>query len=133
MPRYLLDTSMAIEVLRGRRPDLVEPFNRHVDELATSTVVASELFYGAARSAAPDRLRRQVEWMLGLLPVLDFDRAAAAHAADVRAELAAAGTPIGGYDVLIAGHARSRGLVVVTANTREFARVAGLRQTGWAS
>ena len=97
----------------------------------TSTVVATELLYGARRSADPERLRRQVEWLLNLASPLAFDEAAASHAADVRAELAAAGSPIGSYDTLIAGHARSRGLVVVTQNLKDFERVPGLRCTDW--
>lgn len=132
VPRFLLDTSTAIEVLRGRRPDLRERFNAHAEELVTSTVVATELLYGANRSTAPDRLRRHVEWLLDLAEPLTFDEAAATHAADVRAELAAAGTPIGSYDTLIAGHARSRGLLVITQNAKDFARVPGLRCTEWA-
>lgn len=129
--RFLLDTSTAIEVLRGRRSEMREHFNAHSTELVTSTVVATELLYGANRSADPERLRRHVEWMLDLAPPLGFDEAAASHAADVRTELAAAGTPIGSYDTLIAGHARSRGLVVVTQNLKDFGRVSGLRCTDW--
>ena len=65
------------------------------------------------------------------LLVLPFDSAAAAHAAEIRADLERRGTMIGGYDLLIAGHARSRGLVVVTGNLREFKRVDGLRCEDW--
>ena len=65
------------------------------------------------------------------LEVLAFDAEAAAHAADIRATLERRGLPIGGYDLLIAGHARSRGLIVVTNNVREFARVDGLRIEDW--
>lgn len=131
VPRFLLDTSTAIEVLCGRGPEMREHFNAHATELVTSTVVATELLYGARRSADPERLRRQVEWLLNLASPLAFDEAAASHAADVRAELAAAGSPIGSYDTLIAGHARSRGLVVVTQNLKDFERVPGLRCTDW--
>lgn len=132
VPRFLLDTSTAIEVLRGRRPEMRGYFNSHATELVTSTVVATELFYGANRSEDPERLRRQVEWFLDLASPLAFDEAAATQAADVRAELAAVGSPIGAYDTLIAGHARSRGLVVVTQNLKDFERVPGLRCTDWA-
>lgn len=131
VPRFLLDTSTAIEVLRGRRPEMRGRFNAHASELVTSTVVATELLYGANRSSDPDQLRRQVEWLLDLAPPLSFDEAAASHAADARAELAASGTPIGSYDTLIAGHARSRGLIVVTQNLKDFDRVPGLRSTNW--
>ena len=129
--RFLLDTSIAIEMLRGRRPDLRKQFNAHVDELATSSVVVSELLYGVHRSTTPERLKRQVDWLIQLVTVLDFDEPAAAHAAEIRADLAVLGTPIGAYDILIAGYARSRGLVVVTQNGKHFARVPGLRHTDW--
>lgn len=65
------------------------------------------------------------------LEVLAFDEAAADHAADIRAELERKGQAIGAYDVLIAGHARSRGLMVVTGKLREFVRVEGLRCEDW--
>ena len=80
----------------------------------------------------PARNLADVEGFLARLEVLDFDAAAATHAGQIRAELARLGTPIGPYDQMIAGHARSRGLVVVSNNTAEFARVAGLRIANWA-
>jgi tRNA(fMet)-specific endonuclease VapC len=129
--RYLLDTNLCIRVLRDRPPSLRPRFNREADGLCTSTIVLNELLYGAARSARPDENRRAVEAFAARLDVLPFDAAAAAHAADIRATLESVGSAIGGYDTLIAGHARSRGLIVVTANLREFARVAGLRCENW--
>lgn len=131
VPRFLLETSTAIEVLRGRRPDLRSRFNESVGELATSSVVLFELTDGARRASVPDRVQRRVTWMMGLLPVLDFGEAAASHAAEIRAGLELAGTPIGAYDTLIAGHARSLGLVVITENTRHFEQVPGLRCSSW--
>lgn len=71
--------------------------------------------------------------MAARLEVLPFDSAAASHSGQVRSELKKKGTPIGPYDVLIAGHARSLGLVLVTNNTREFNRVDGLRIEDWAA
>jgi tRNA(fMet)-specific endonuclease VapC len=65
------------------------------------------------------------------LEVLAFDEAAADHAADIRATLERKGQPIGGYDLLIAGHARSRGLTVITGNVSEFGRIDGLRCEDW--
>lgn len=90
-----------------------------------------ELLYGAEKSAQPERSLVTIEGLLARLDVLDYDLPAAQHTAQVRAELARAGTPIGPYDQMIAGHARSRGLVVVTNNTREFDRVPGLRVENW--
>jgi tRNA(fMet)-specific endonuclease VapC len=131
MLRYLLDTNFCIRVLRDRPAAARERFNREADGLAISTIVLTELLHGAAKSARAAENRRAVEGFAARLEVLAFDSEAAAHAGDIRAELERAGQPIGGYDVLIAGHARSRGLVVVTGNLREFLRVAGLRCEDW--
>ncbi|WP_070156671.1 type II toxin-antitoxin system tRNA(fMet)-specific endonuclease VapC [Sphingobium phenoxybenzoativorans] len=131
MLRYMLDTNLCIRVLRDRPAGLRERFNSEADGLAISTVILTELLHGAAKSARPDHNRREVERFASRLDVLPFDEDAAGHAADIRAALEREGKMIGGYDVLIAGHARSRGLVVVTGNLGEFRRVAGLRCEDW--
>ena len=132
MLRYLLDTNLCIRVLRDRPQGLKERFNAHAEALCISTIVLSELLHGAAKSARPEHNRREVERFAAKLDVLPFDAAAADHAADIRAALERAGRPIGGYDLLIAGHARSRGLIVVTGNLAEFSRIDGLREEWFA-
>jgi tRNA(fMet)-specific endonuclease VapC len=131
MLRYLLDTNLCIRALRDRSPTLRERFNREADGLSISTIVLTELLHGAAKSARPQHNRREVESFAARLEVLAFDAPAADHAADIRATLERQGRSIGGYDLLIAGHARSRGLVVVTGNRGEFDRVEGLRCEDW--
>jgi len=131
MLRYMLDTNLCIRVLRHRPPPLRDRFNAEADGLSISTIVLMELLYGAERSARPAHHRQEVERFSARLAVLTFDLAAAAHAADIRAALAASGQTIGAYDALIAGHARSQGLIVVTGNLREFRRVDGLRAEDW--
>jgi len=131
MLKYLLDTNLCIRVLRDRPPGLRERFNAEASSLSVSSVVLYELLYGAAKSARPVENRHQVEAFASRFEVLDFDDAAAAHAGDIRADLERQGKPIGSYDVLIAGHARSRGLVVATGNLAEFRRVEGLRCEDW--
>lgn len=131
MLRFLLDTNLCIRVLRERSPSLRECFNREADGLAISTIVLTELLHGAAKSVRPEANRREVENFASRLEVLPYDAAAAYHAADIRAALERQGRSIGGYDVLIAGHARSRGLIVVTGNRGEFGRVEGLRCEDW--
>ena len=131
MLRYLLDTNLCIRVLRERPASLRDRFNLEADGLCISTIVLTELLHGAAKSAQADNNRRQVEIFATRLDVLAFDSEAAGHAADIRAALEREGLGIGGYDVLIAGHARSRGLIVVTGNLGEFRRVAGLRCEDW--
>lgn len=130
-PRFLLDTNIVVFALRRSPGPLRERLRQESGRLAASSVTVSELAYGAERSADPVSSRLDVEQFLALVTVLPFDAAAAQHAGEIRAHLATAGTPIGGYDVLIAGHARSAGLAVVTNNIREFARVPGLETVDW--
>ena len=127
----MLDTNLCIRVLRDRPSGLRGRFNDQADSLCISTIVLTELLYDAARSARPEHNRREVERFAGRLEVLAFEADAADHAADIRAALARSGRMIGGYDLLIAGHARSRGLIVVTGNLGEFNRVDGLRCEDW--
>lgn len=131
MLRYLLDTNLCIRVLRDRPPQVRERFNLEADSLCISTIVLTELLHGAAKSDRPDHNRTEVERFASRLDVLAFDDAAADHAAEIRATLERQGQPIGGYDLLIAGHARSRGLTVITGNLSEFRRVEGLRCEDW--
>lgn len=131
MLRYLLDTNLCIRVLRDRPPQVRERFNREADGLCISTIVLTELLHGAAKSARPEHNRTEVERFAARLEVLPFDARAADHAADIRAALERLGQPIGGYDLLIAGHARSQGLTVITSNLTEFRRVDGLRCEDW--
>ena len=131
MLRYMLDTNICIYTIKNNPLSVREQFNRHQHHLCISSIVLSELLYGAEKSAHPEKSLAVVEGLAARLEVLPFDDAAAAHAADIRAELAKQGTPIGHYDVLIAGHARSRGLVLVSNNVREFERVSGLRLENW--
>ncbi len=131
MLRYMLDTNLCIRVLRDRPQSIRTRFNAEADGLCISTIVLTELLHGAAKSARPVENRTEVERFASRLQVLSFDDDAAAHAGDIRATLEREGRMIGGYDVLIAGHARSRGLVVITGNLGEFTRVDGLRCEDW--
>lgn len=131
MLRYMLDTNLCVRVLRDRPAGVRDRFNTEADALCISTIVLTELLHGAAKSARPDDNRREVERFAARLDVLPFDDGAASHAADIRATLERRGRIIGGYDLLIAGHARSRGLIVVTSNLAEFSRVEGLRCEDW--
>lgn len=131
MLRYALDTNLCIRVLRDRPQGLRARFNAHAEALCISDVVLYELLYGAERSKDAVRTRRAVEHFADRLAVLPFDSEAAAHTAEIRADLEMRGCVIGPYDLMIAGHARSRGLVVVTGNLGEFNRVRGLLCEDW--
>ena len=127
---YLLDTNAVITLLKGVDSSIAQRMRRHpLAEIFVSAIVLHELFYGAFKSeragsnvALVDRLR---------FGALEFSREDARDAGEVRAFLARKGTPIGPYDVLIAGQARIRGMVLITHNTAEFARVPGLRIEDW--
>ncbi|HVT19354.1 MAG TPA: PIN domain-containing protein [Thermoanaerobaculia bacterium] len=98
-----------------------------------SSIVAFELWYGVAKSQRKDRNRPRLEaFLAGPLEWTMFDEDDAEAAGSVRAELEAEGTPIGAYDVLLAGQARRRRAILVTSNAKEFVRVAGLQWEDWA-
>jgi len=131
MLKYMLDTNICIFTVKNRPQQVREAFNRHHGQFCISSVSLMELIYGAEKSAIPERNLSVVEGFAARLEVLAYDEMAASHTGQLRAELARSGTPIGPYDQLIAGHARSRGLILVTNNRREFDRVPGLRVEDW--
>lgn len=131
MVKYLLDTNILIYAIKNRPASVRERFTRCHGQMAMSSVSLLELVYGAEKSAAPDRNLRHIEGLTARMDVLPFDAAAATHAGRIRAELARAGTPIGPYDQMIAGHARGLGLTLVSNNLREFERVQGLLMENW--
>lgn len=131
MTHYLLDTNILSDLIRnpqGRAARRIAKAGE--DYVCTSIVVAAELRYGCAKSDSL-RLRKAVEDLLGEIEVLPFEAPADADYGDIRAALEAAGTPIGGNDLLIAAHARALGATVVTANVAEFKRVPGLKVENW--
>ena len=128
--RYLLDTNAVIALLRdaGSRP-AQRAMSEEPRDVALSAIVAHELFYGAFKSgraaanvAAVDALQFEV---------IDFDKEDARQAGEIRAQLAARGSTIGLFDVLIAGQALARDMTLVTHNVREFDRVQGLHLEDW--
>lgn len=127
----MLDTNLCVRILRDRPPGLRPRLNAEADSLCVSSITFAELVHGAEKSAKPAPNRAEVDLLAARLRVLAFDDRAAAHSAEIRADLERRGQPIGPYDLLIAGHARSEGLVIVTGNLREFRRVEGLRAEDW--
>jgi tRNA(fMet)-specific endonuclease VapC len=130
-----LDTNAVIALLNRSsapmRARLAAAAHRR-EVVAISVVVLFELRYGAAKSANRQRASRRIaDFLSGPVKVLDFEPDDAEEAGDIRAALERAGTPIGPYDVLIAGQARRRRAVLVTANLREFARVPRLKTEDW--
>jgi tRNA(fMet)-specific endonuclease VapC len=128
--KYLLDANAVIALLNDTNSATAKHARRHKpQDVGISAIVAHELYYGAFKS---QRASRNVALVDALqFEIVEFDPEDARHAGEVRALLAARGTPIGPYDVLIAGQARARELILVTHNTAEFGRVAGLRLEDW--
>ncbi len=133
MLKYMLDTNIAIYVIKRRPIDALDAFNRHAGQLCISSVTLAELMHGVEKSARPDHNLRQVEDFVSRLVVLEYGNKAAAHYGDIWAALERKGTPIGVNDLHIAGHSRSEGLTLVTNNLNEFERVEGLRLENWLS
>ncbi len=128
----MLDTNIVIYTIKNRPRKVRESFKRHEGQLCLSTVTWGELVFGCERSSRPEQNIRDIEAMAARLVVRPFDADAAVHFGQVRAELYAQGKPIGPYDMMIAGHARSLGLILITNNLKEFERVDGLRCENWA-
>lgn len=127
----MLDANLCIRVLRDRPGAWRERFKAEARSLAISTIVLHELYYGAERSDRPQVQHNKIGDFAAHISVLDFDSTAASHAAAIKANLAASGRLIGPNDLLIAGHARSLGLKLITGNLKEFTRVEGLRCENW--
>ncbi len=131
MIKYMLDTNILIYAIKNRPKKVRETFKSHSDYLSMSSVTLGELIYGAERSVQVTRNLQDIESLAARMDVLPFDYLAATHFGQLRAELMRKGKPIGPYDSMLAGHARSLGLILVTNNMREFKRVSGLRVENW--
>ena len=129
---FLLDTNVCIDYLTGRYPTVVARIqDSSPEDLYLSVVVVAELRYRADHSARRRTNHSRIDVLIEEVEPLDFDLRAAATYGRVRSQLEAGGTPIGPNDMLIAAHALSRGLTVVTDNTEEFGRVKGLKVENW--
>jgi len=131
LTRYLLDTSIISDLIRNPLGKTAKRIAKVGEEnICTSIIVAAELRYGCAKRGS-ERLTKAVEDLLSEINVLPFDVPADAEYGAIRSQLEAAGTPIGGNDLLIAAHARASGATIITANIDEFKRVRGLNAENW--
>ncbi len=129
---YLLDTNICIYLIKKRPSEVLERFRQHSpQEVAICTITLFELQYGIEKSQYRQRAEDALTKFLLPLDLIDLDRSAAIEAASIRAQLERKGMPIGPYDLLIAGLARSRDMTLVTNNTREFERIVGLHLENW--
>ena len=127
----MLDTNICIYVMNKRHAKMARQFNHYMGEMCISSITYAELMHGIERSERKAHNRDQVDAFCRHLVVLDFDRGAAKLYGQIRAQLESQGLPIGANDLLIAAHACSQALTLVSNNTREFARVDGLKLDNW--
>jgi tRNA(fMet)-specific endonuclease VapC len=131
--KYLLDTNICIYLIKQKPIGLMEKFSAYsVGEMGVSSITVGELWYGVAKSEHREANGQALEQFLLPLIVSEFDEGAAEVYGEIRAALEREGRPIGAMDMLIAAHAMSLGVVVVTNNEREFSRVPGLLVENWA-
>lgn len=132
MITHLLDTNAVIALL-GRKSETLAERIMESDEgsIGLSAIVAYELYFGAYKSAKVSFNLETLRLVMADFPLVGFEREDAQLSGEIRADLAAKGTPIGPYDVLIAGQAKARDLILVTNNVAEFFRVDGLRVEDW--
>jgi tRNA(fMet)-specific endonuclease VapC len=133
MLKYLLDTNIVIYVMKRRPAELLDVFNQHANRMAISAITLSELFHGAEKSSKVNDNLFAVEDFCSRLTVLPYGAKAAQHYGAIRGALEKIGQPIGVNDFHIAAHARSEGLILVTNNVSEFARVPALQLENWAN
>ena len=127
----LLDTNICIYIINAKPPAVLARFQQfRLGDIGLSSVVAAELAFGVAKSGST-RNCQALEMFLAPLTILPFDAAAVWTYGDLRADLERRGTPIGSLDTLIAAHALSQHALLVTNNTREFAKVPGLQTDNW--
>ena len=129
---YMLDTNILIYAMKHPKDKIMDRLLSHTAvDLCISTVTYAELLLGVEKSAYSDRNRLLLMRFLFGVEILDFDQDAAQHYANIKATLQKKGTPVGELDMMIAGHARSLGYVVVTNNRKHFDRIEGLVVEDW--
>lgn len=130
--KYMLDTNICIYVIKKKPLHALKKFaavNR--EDMCISSITLAELMFGACKSNNPIKNKSALMIFLAGIKILPFNDAAATEYGDIRATLERRGTPIGANDLLIAAHARSMQLTLVTNNLKEFARVDGLQLEDW--
>ncbi len=132
MPRLMLDTDTCSYIMKRSSDVLLKRLRKTpVSDICISVITKSELLYGVEISPRRQQDEAAVNAFLTFVEVLDFPDEAASHYASIRARLKAKGSMIGANDLFIAAHARSLGVILVTNNTREFARVPELKIENW--
>jgi len=130
MTGFMLDTDISSYIIKRRPATLLERFEKHAETLSVSVMTAAELRFGAEKSGRP-KLAELVEAYLERLAILDWTNEVTGHYARIRSELERSGQPIGNMDLLIASHAVSQRMTLVTNKLKHFSNVPGLRLELW--
>ncbi len=132
MPIYMLDTDISSYIIKQRPISVLERFEAiSVDKICISVVTLAELIYGVERSSSTKINLPIVKNFVSCLSVLPWDNSAAECYGKLRTILEQKGTPIGNMDIMIAAHALSKDIIVVTNNTRHFKRIPQLQVENW--
>ena len=131
MLKYLLDTNIVIYVMKRRPVEVLQVFNQQATRMAISAITLSELFHGAEKSIHVSANLQAIDDFCSRLEVLPYGPKASQHYGAIRSSLDKIGTPMGVNDLHIASHARSEGLILVTNNVSEFARIPALQVENW--
>jgi len=130
--KYLIDTNICIYIMNKRPAGIIEKFKQfELGDVGISTTTVSELQYGVAKSIHRKENQQRLEQFMAPLEILAYDEMAAEVYGDIRFHLEKYGQPIGPLDVLIAAHALSKNLILVTNNDKEFKRVKNLQVENW--
>ena len=130
--KYLLETNICIYLIKKKPVTVIDRFNEHsIGDIGVSSITVAELFFGAQKSQHRKQNQTALMQFISPLIIAEFDTDAAISYGKIRAELELKGTPIGSMDTLIAGHALSLDVTLVTNNEREFCRVSGLNIDNW--
>lgn len=133
MPVYMLDTDISSYIMKRSNSAVLTRLQKvAVADTCISVISKSELLYGVEISPRQQQDQAALDAYLRYIEVLDYPEEAAAHYAQIRADLKRQGTMIGANDLFLAAHARCLGLVLVTNNIREFGRIKDLRLENWA-
>jgi tRNA(fMet)-specific endonuclease VapC len=130
MTAFMLDTDISSYIIKRRPATLADKFEKHAEALSVSMMTAAELRFGAEK-AGRSKLAELVEAYLERLAILDWTKEVSVHYARIRSQLERSGKPIGNMDLLIASHAVSQGMTLVTNNLKHFSTVAGLKVEVW--
>ena len=130
--KYMLDTNIVIYLIKKQPESVLQKLQEYdPSDFCISSITLAEMEYGIAKSTRPEKNQAALSAFLSNIDILPFDDRAAVDYGDIRASLEKKGTPIGPNDMLIAAHARSLGLTIVTNNVKEFRRVDGLMLYNW--